>query len=162
MLCVQPNTLFKINKLKNIYIYISLRDHYYRWIHTVTSCLFCCSLSHVRLFATPWTVACQASLSFTTSWSLLKLMSIALMMPSNHLILCRLFLLLPSNFPSIGVFSSCFLLSKGCQRILIPVYLNLFNQSPAAQYLRYFVSFRISKKTTLNKLLLLWSNILQG
>ena len=120
------------------------------------------SLSGVWLLATPWTAACQTSLSFTTSWSLLKLMSIALMMPSNHLILCHPFLFLPSNFPSIRVFSSCFLLSKGCQRILIPVYLNFFNQSPAAQYLRYFVSFRISKKTTLNKLLLLWSNILQG
>ena len=119
-------------------------------------------LSHVHVFATPWTVVRQASLSFTISWSLLKLMSIELMMPSNHLILCRPFLLLPSNFLSIRVFSSCLLLSKGCQRILIPMYLNLFNQSPAAQHLHYVVSFRISKKTTLNKLLLLWSNILQG
>jgi len=47
------------------------------------------SLSHVRLFATPWTAACQASLSFTISWSLLKLISLELVMPSNHLILCR-------------------------------------------------------------------------
>ena len=46
------------------------------------------SLSHVRLFATPWTVACQASLSITNSWSLLRLMSIELVIPSNHLILC--------------------------------------------------------------------------
>ena len=64
------------------------------------------SLSHVRLFATPWTAAHQASLSITNSWSLLKLMSIELMMPSNHLILCHPLLLLPSIFPSIRVFSS--------------------------------------------------------
>ena len=62
-------------------------------------------LSHARLFTTPWTAACQASLSITSSWSLPKLMSISLVMPSNHLILCRP-LLLPSIFPSIRVFSS--------------------------------------------------------
>ena len=62
------------------------------------------SPSHVRLFATPWTAACQASLSITNSWSLLKLMSIKLVMPSNHLILCCPLLLLPSIFPSIRVF----------------------------------------------------------
>ena len=64
------------------------------------------SLSHVQLFATPWTAALQAFLSFTISWSLLGLMSIASMMPSNHLIFCHLLLLLPSVFPSIRVFSS--------------------------------------------------------
>ena len=64
------------------------------------------SLSHVQLFATPWTIACQASLSFTISPSLLKFMSIELVMLSNHLILCPLLLLLPSVFPSIRVFSS--------------------------------------------------------
>ena len=63
------------------------------------------SLSCVQLFATPWTVACQTSLSFTTSWSLLKLMSFDSVMPSIHLILCHL-LLLPSVFPSIGIFSN--------------------------------------------------------
>ena len=62
-------------------------------------------LSHVQLFVTPWTAACQASLSITNSRSLYKLMSIELMMPSNHLILCHPFLLLPSIFPSIRVFS---------------------------------------------------------
>ena len=56
--------------------------------------------------ATPWTAACQASLSITNSQSLLKLMSIELVMPSNHLILCRPLLLLPSIFPSIRVFSN--------------------------------------------------------
>ena len=63
------------------------------------------SLSCVPLFATPWTAACQASLSFTISWSLLRLMSIESVMPSNHLVLCRP-LLLPSIFPSIRVFSN--------------------------------------------------------
>ena len=56
--------------------------------------------------ATPWTVACQASLSITNSWSLLKLMSIKSVMPSNHLILCLPFLLLPLILPTIGVFSN--------------------------------------------------------
>ena len=64
------------------------------------------SLSRVQLFATPWSAARQASLSFTISWSLLKLMSIQSVMPSNHLILCCPLLLLPSVFPSIGVFSN--------------------------------------------------------
>ena len=69
-----------------------------------TSSLSVQSLSCVQLFATPWTAARQASLSFTNSWSLLKLMSIESVMPSNHLILCRP-LLLPLIFPSIRVFS---------------------------------------------------------
>ena len=64
------------------------------------------SFSHVWLFVTPWTAACQASLSITNSQSLLKFMSIELVMPSNHLILCCPLLLLPSIFPSIGVFSN--------------------------------------------------------
>ena len=62
--------------------------------------------SHVRLFVTPWTAACQASLSITNSQSLLNLMSIESVIPSNHLILCRPLLLLPSIFPSIRVFSN--------------------------------------------------------
>ena len=64
------------------------------------------SLSHVRLFMTPWTAACQASLSIANSWSLLKLMSIKSVVPSNHLLLCHPLLLLPSIFPSIRVFSN--------------------------------------------------------
>ena len=63
-------------------------------------------LSHVWLFVIPWTTARQASLSFTISWSLLKLMSIESVMPSNHLIVCRPLLLPPSVFPSFRVFSS--------------------------------------------------------
>ena len=62
------------------------------------------SLSCVWLFMTPWTAARQATLSITNSWSSLKLMSIGLVMPSNHLILCHPLLLLPSIFPSIRVF----------------------------------------------------------
>ena len=61
---------------------------------------------HIRLFVTPWTAACQASLSFTISQSLLRLRSIELMMPSNHLVLYHLLLLLPLMFPSIRVFSN--------------------------------------------------------
>ena len=63
------------------------------------------SLSHVQLFVTPWTAACEASLSITNSWSLLKLMSIESVMPSNNLILCCPLHLLSSIFPSIRVFS---------------------------------------------------------
>ena len=63
-------------------------------------------LGHVWLFATPWIAACQASLSFTISWSLIKLMSIVSVMPSNHLILRGPLFLLPSIFPSIRVFSN--------------------------------------------------------
>ena len=63
-------------------------------------------LNRVHLFVTPWSAACQASLSFIVPWSLLKLMSTELMMPSNHLIHCCPLLLLPSIFPSIRVFSN--------------------------------------------------------
>ena len=64
------------------------------------------SLRCVRLFVTPWTAACQGSLSVTNSRSLLKLMSVELVMPLNHLILCHLLLLLPSIFPSLRGFSN--------------------------------------------------------
>ena len=64
------------------------------------------SLSCVQLFVTPWAAACQASLSIIISWSLVKLMSTQSVMASNHLILCRSLLLLPSMFPSIRVFSN--------------------------------------------------------
>ena len=71
--------------------------------------VFVQSLGHVQLFVTPWTAACQASLSFTISWIFLKLMSMESMMPSNYLILCRPLLLLSSIFPSIRV-----TVTKGC------------------------------------------------
>ena len=88
--------------------------------------------------ATPWTAACQASLPFAISWSLLKLMSIELVMPSNHLILCRLPLLLHSVFPSIRVFSS-----ESALCIRWPNYWSFsFSISPSDEYLR-LISFRI-------------------
>ena len=81
------------------------------------------SLSRVRLCATPWTAALQAFLSFTISQSLLKLMSIESVMPSNHLIPCHPLLLLPSIFPSIRVFSNelaiCFRYNSNSSRIVI-------------------------------------------
>ena len=96
------------------------------------------SLSHVRLFATPWTAACQASLSFTTSQNLLKLVSIELVMPSNHLVLHHPLLLLPSIFPSIRVFSSGSVL-----RIKWPKYWSFsFSISPSNEY-SGLISFRI-------------------
>ena len=76
------------------------------------------SLSRVLLFATPWTAARQASLSITNSWSLLKLMSIELVMPTNHLNLCLPLLLLPSIFPSISVYSSELALACDCMAIV--------------------------------------------
>ena len=72
--------------------------------NTVVSISSVQSLSHVRLFATPWIAAHQASLSITNTWSSLKLMSIELMMPSSHLILCHPLLLLPPIPPNIRVF----------------------------------------------------------
>ena len=75
------------------------------------------SLSRVQLFVTPWTAAHQAYLSITSSWSLLKLMSIALVMPSNYLILCRPLLLLPSILPSIRVFPVSQSFTSGGQSI---------------------------------------------
>ena len=62
--------------------------------------------SHVQLFVTPWTTACQANQSITNPWSLLKFMCIDSVMPSNHLILCCPLLLLPSIFPSMSLFQS--------------------------------------------------------
>ena len=73
------------------------------------------SLSHVQLFVTPWIAACQTSLSITTSRSLLKLMSIESVMPSNHLILCCPLLLLPSMFPVSRSFQMSWLLASGGQ-----------------------------------------------
>ena len=93
-------------------------------------------LSHVWLFATPWTAARQAFLSI--SQSLLKLMSIELVMPSNHLILCRPLLLLPSTFPSIRVFSN-----QSGLRIRWPKYWSFsFNFSPSNEHPR-LISFRM-------------------
>ena len=95
-----------------------------QWVHSVQL------LSHVWLFAAPWTAAQQASLSITSSWSLLKLMSIVSVMPSNHLILCHPLLFLPSICPSIRVFSDESLL-----RIRWPKYWNFsFSISPSNEH----------------------------
>ena len=93
-------------------------------------------LSHVRLFVTPWTAAHQASLFLTISWSLLKLMSIELVMSSNHLILCYPFFLLPSVFPSIRVFSNELALHNRW-----PKYWN-YSISPSNEY-SGLISFRM-------------------
>ena len=96
------------------------------------------SHSHIQLFVTPWTAACQASLSITNSWSLLKLMSIESVMPSNHLILCRLLLLPPSIFPSIRVFSN-----ESALHIRWPKYWSFsFSVSPSNEY-SGLISFRM-------------------
>ena len=95
-------------------------------------------LSHVRLFVTPWTVACQASLSISSSQSLLKVMSIDSVMTSNHLILCRPLLLLPSIFPSIRVFSSESVLHIRC----LKYWSFIFSIGPSNEYLG-LISFRI-------------------
>ena len=95
-------------------------------------------LSRVRLFATPWTAARQASLSITNSWSSLKLMFIESVMPSNHLILCCPFLLLPSVFPSIRVYSN-----ESVLCIRWPKYWSFsFSISPSNEY-SGLISFRI-------------------
>ena len=96
------------------------------------------SLSHIRLFATPWTAAHQASLSISNSQSLPKLMSTELVMPSNHLILCHPLLLLPSVFPSIRVFSS-----ESAFRIMWPKYWSFsFSISPSNEH-PGLISFRM-------------------
>ena len=95
------------------------------------------SLNRVRLLVTPWIAACQASLSFSISWSLLKLMSIETVRPSNHLILCCPLLLPPSIFPSIRVFSS-----EVALPIRWPKYWSFsFCISPSNEYLG-LISFR--------------------
>ena len=95
-------------------------------------------LSHVQLFTTPWTAACQAFLSIANSWSLLKLMSIESVKPSNHLILCCPLLLLPSIFPIIKVFSN--------ESVLCIRWLNYwsfsFSISPSNEY-SGLISFRM-------------------
>ena len=97
------------------------------------------SLSHVRLLATPWTAARQASLCFTILQSLLKLMSLESVMPSNHLILCRPLLLLPSIFPSIRVFSN-----ESALCIRSPKYWSFrFSINPSNEYLG-LISFRMN------------------
>ena len=113
-----------------------------------TANLFTVSISSVQFnsvaqscltLATPWTAAYQAYLSITNSWSLLKLMPFELVMPSNHLILCRPLLLPPSIFPSISVFSN-----ESVLHIRWPKYWSFtFSISPSNEY-SGLISFRIS------------------
>ena len=126
------------NRMKLYHLVSSLSERFpwcagdVRWLVVVQS------LSRVHLFVTPWTAARQASLSFTISWSLLKLMSIELVMPSNHLILCNPLLLLPLVFPSIRVFSS-----ESSLHNRWPKYQSFsFNVSPSSEY-SGLISFRI-------------------
>ena len=96
------------------------------------------SLSHIQLFVTPWTAARRASLCITNSRSLRRLMSVELMMPSNHLILCRPLLLLPSIFPSIRVFSD-----ESALHIRWPTYWSFsFSISPSNEH-SSLISFRM-------------------
>ena len=97
------------------------------------------SLSRVQLFVTPWTAARQASLFITNSRSLLKLMSIELLMPSNHLILCHPFIFLPSVFPSIRIFSN-----ETVLHIRWPKYWSFsFSINPSNEY-SGLISFRMN------------------
>ena len=101
--------------------------HTHMYMYQFSSVLL---FNHVRLFATPWITASQASLSITNSWSLLKLMSIKSVMPSNHLILCCPLFLLPSIFPSIRVFSN-----ESILHIRWPKYWSFsFNISPSNEH----------------------------
>ena len=107
-------------------------------LHSVQFSSVTQSLSRVQLFATPWTTAHQASLSITNSRSPPKPMSIESVMPSNHLILCRPLLLLPSSFPSIRVFSN-----ESALRIWWPKYWSFsFNISPSNEH-SGLISFRM-------------------
>ena len=109
-------------------------------------------LSRIQHFATPWAAAHQASLSIASSRSLLKLMSIESVMPSNHLVLCRPLLFLPSIFPSIGVFSN-----ESVLCIRWPKYWSFsFSVSPSNEYsglISFRMDFRIKVYSCLIKIL---------
>ena len=138
------------------------------WHHKVPMFIaYCCwctkhssvHFSHVRLSATPWTAACQDSLSFTNSWSLLELMSIKLVTPFNHFILCRL-LLLPSTFPSVRwdaedwlqVTSLVRLSMKELGKWIKPVHLILHLLPEMLQTLTVGKNYRSLKGTEIRKL----------
>ena len=144
--CLWESHLQRIPQLMNYFPWLYTSENIlnsHRKLYVSLHCSHCFfvviqSLSHDRLFATTWTVAWQASPSFTVSWSLLKLMSIESVMPSNHLILCRPLLLLPLIFPSIRVFSSVSAL-----RIRWPKHWSFsFSISPSNKY-SGFISSRI-------------------
>ena len=121
-------TIHKINKRQRPTIQ-------YKELNSISSVQ---SLSHVQLFVTPWTAACQASLSITNSQSLLKLTSIESVMPSNHLILCSPLLLLHAIFPSTRIFSKEIVFHIGW-----PKYCSFsFTISPSSEY-SGLISFRV-------------------
>ena len=121
-----------------LFLYFPLTLHIYICAHVSIICKVQFSHSAVSNCAIPWVAACQASLSITNSWSLLKLMSIESVLPSNHLILCRPLLLLPSIIPSIKVFSS-----ESILHIRWPKYWSFsFSISPSNEY-SGLISFRM-------------------
>ena len=121
-----------------MFYFLLLQIHTHTHTHTHIYISLVQSFSHVWLFATLWTAASQASLFITNSWSLIKLMSIESVMPSNHLILCHPLLLPPSVFPSIRVFSN-----ESVLRIRWPKYWSFsFNISPSNEY-SGLISFRM-------------------
>ena len=130
---LEDSGIFAVHSCKQIFIGYTLcarhmASNRYTWDkHHALKELSVQSLSRVRLFATPWTAACQASLSIINSRSSLKPISIKLVMPSNHLILCRPLFLLPSIPPNIRVFSN-----KSALHIRWPKYWSFsFNISPS-------------------------------
>ena len=127
------------NKKNLLSYHLCLQKHYYTGNQCPSVSISSVqSFSRVRLFATPWIAACQASLSITNSRSSLKLMSIESVMLSNHLILCHHLFLLPSIFPSIRVFSN-----ESTLRIRWPKYWSFsFSISPSKEY-RGLISFRM-------------------
>ena len=117
-----------LHKLHNFLLLCFIFPHSYchwfissKWCFSIRGSVQFSSVSHVWLFVTPWITACRASLSITNSRSLLKLMSIESVMPSNHLILCHPLLLLPSIFPSIRAFQMSQLFTWGGQSIGVSV-----------------------------------------
>ena len=105
---------------------------------SIMSCFYCSVTKLCPTLVTPWTIARRASLSFTISWSLLKLMSVEWVVPSNHLILCHPLLLLPSIFPSIRIFPN-----ESALQIRWPEYSSFsFSISPSNEY-SGLISFRI-------------------
>ena len=111
------NITLKIPFSSFVYTTIRVNINLINYKYSVSDFSSLQSLSRVRLFATPWTAARQASLSINNFWSLPQLMSIESVMPSNHFILCRPLLLLPSIFPSIRVFTMSQLFAWGGQSI---------------------------------------------
>ena len=115
----------------------------------------------------PWTAACHISLSTTNSQSLLKLMSIKLVMPSSHLILCRPLLLLPSIFPSIRIFSNELALTSGSQSIVTSASASFFLMNIQSWFslgLTDLISFQLKRLSSLNqshssKVSILWCSI---